>query len=106
MVYVAEKDEKYNQLIAKNILSIKGFKNVKLIKRETNFGMFKSITLGITELFKEYKSLIIIEDDLVFGKYFLNFMYEGLKIYESNKKVASIHGYLPPIKEALPQSFS
>jgi len=100
-----EKDEKYNQLIAKNVSSIKGFKNVRLIKRESNFGMFNSITSGITELFKEYKALIIIEDDLVFGKYFLNFMYDGLKIYESDKKVASIHGYLPPIKEFLPESF-
>ena len=101
----SEKDEKYNQLIARNVLSIEGFKDVRLIRRESNFGMFNSITSGITELFKEYKSLIIIEDDLVFGKYFLNFMYDGLKTYESNKKVASIHGYLPPIKESLPKSF-
>ncbi|WP_320664923.1 methyltransferase, TIGR04325 family [Prochlorococcus sp. MIT 1223] len=98
-------DKEYSESIVGLINKLSGFKSIKLIRRERNYGLYKSLTLGITEAFKEYNSLIILEDDIVVCKNFLRYMIQGLSIYEKKKEVASIHGYLPPIKDELPSSF-
>ena len=47
----------------------------------------------------------MLEDDLLTSPYFLDFMNEGLSIYEEDEKVISIHGYVYPISEKLPETF-
>ena len=85
--------------------TIKGFKSVEIKERKSNLGLYLSLTKGITETLKFYKKAIIIEDDIFVSQYFLNFIINALSIYEEEKAVASIHGYLPPIKKNLPNSF-
>ncbi len=76
---------------------ISGFKNITIINRSKNFGLSKNIITGISEVIKKYKKVIILEDDLVPSKFFLEYMNNGLEIYKKNKNVASIHAYVYPI---------
>ena len=92
-------DEKKDILIIrKYIKNIKGFKKVEIIERKKNFGLAKNIVKGINKVFKNHKEAIILEDDIVVSKNFLNYMNFYLNEYKTNKMVASIHGYCYPIK--------
>lgn len=78
---------------------INGFKNVTITKRKKNIGLSKNIITGVSQVLKKYKKIIVVEDDLVPNKFFLEYMNNGLEIYKQNKNVASIHGYVYPIKD-------
>jgi hypothetical protein len=75
--------------------------NFKVEARQENFGLAKSITSGIDEMFSLSSKLIVIEDDLILAKGFLDFMNKGLSRYENNSGVASISGYQYPIEKEL-----
>lgn len=79
------------------IKNIKGFNKVKIHFRNKNYGLSKNIISGISKVLKEYPNVIVLEDDLIVDKFFLNFMNDGLNIYKKNLSVASIHGYIYPI---------
>ncbi len=98
-------DEMLNKEILNYINKIVGFKNVFIRKSEINQGLLKSITLGVSEVLSKHNKIIVLEDDIVVSKYFLDFMNSGLNLYENDSKVASIHGYVYPVKEELPNSF-
>jgi hypothetical protein len=86
------------------IKSIKGFKNVSIIERRTNYGLASSIIDGVTRITNEFGKVIVLEDDLVTSPHFLNYMNDGLSLYENDENVASIHGYIYPI-DKLPETF-
>jgi hypothetical protein len=81
------------------------FKSVKVRKNTTNLGLAKSIISGVSEVLDKYNEIIVLEDDLIVSEFFLSFMNEGLTELEHKKQVASIHGYLLPIKKPLRSSF-
>ena len=87
------------------IRTISGFKSITIIERDTNFGLARSITDGVTSLCEQYGRVIVMEDDLVTSPYFLKFMNEGLDLYDSDERVISIHGYVYPVKATLPEMF-
>ena len=64
-----------------------------------NKGLSASIIGGVTKLFETHERLVVLEDDLIPSRYFLDFMLDGLGKYELEKRVASIHGYLPMLNE-------
>lgn len=78
--------------------SVSGFKSVEIIERSHNFGLAASIIAGVTEVLSKYDQIIVIEDDLVVAPYFLKFMNDGLRKYEGDERVISIHGYVYPTK--------
>jgi hypothetical protein len=86
------------------IKTIDGFKSVTIVERNSNFGLARSIIEGVTSIVNEYGRVIVLEDDLVTSPYFLQFMNDGLDLYELNEDVASIHGYVYPI-DGLPETF-
>ena len=75
---------------------IKGFKEVKKIYREKNYGSHKSCEDAITQILKKYKKIIFLEDDIVTSKYFLKFMNESLEKFKKRTEVFSICAYVPP----------
>lgn len=81
-----------------------GFKSITVIERPVNLGLANSIIDGVTSIVNKYGRVIVMEDDLVTSPHFLRYMNDALAFYESNKKVASIHGYVYPI-EGLPETF-
>lgn len=56
-----------------------------------NKGLSYSIINGVTDLLMHHKCLIILEDDILTGKGFLNYMNTALQLYENEKDVISIH---------------
>ncbi len=89
----------------KYIDTISGFKNITIIKRERNLGLSQSIISGVSEVINKHKKAIVLEDDLVVSKYFLDYMNKALEMYEKEDRVISIHGYIYPTKEKLPDTF-
>ncbi len=87
--------------------TIHGFKKIEIIEREKNLGLANNIIDGVTAIVQKYGRVIVIEDDLVVSSGFLAYMNKGLDIYEREEKVASIHGYVYPLKNwhKLPETF-
>lgn len=85
--------------------TITGFKSVTIHEAEKNRGLGRSIIAGVTEMIEKYGEVIVLEDDLELSPWFLKFMNDGLNTYRDSEKVASIHGYLYPVKATLPETF-
>lgn len=81
------------------------FKDLKIIKSETNKGLANSIMSGVSYVLSVHESVIVLEDDLILSPFFLSYMNNGLSLYRSEDRVASIHGYVYPVKESLPNTF-
>ena len=98
-------DDKPKVLEVRDYLkTIDGFKNVTIIEKDKNWGLAANIIDGVTKIVNDYGRIIVLEDDLVTSPYFLRFMNEALEMYKYEEKVASIHGYIYPIKD-LPDTF-
>lgn len=85
--------------------TIVGFKSINIIERLENFGLAKSVISGVTEVVNQHGKIIVLEDDLVTSPYFLRYMNDALNMYENNDEVISIHGYVYPVKQDLPETF-
>lgn len=86
------------------VREIEGFASVVIVERECNHGLSASIVRGVSELLVKYESIIVLEDDMETSPYFLNFMNDGLTLYEAVPNVASIHAYALPI-DGLPETY-
>lgn len=91
--------------VRKYLKKIEGFKSIKIIERSHNFGLSRSIIDGVTSACKKHGRVIVLEDDLVVSQHFLSFMNMALEKYANTPNVISIHGYIYPIKTALPETF-
>ncbi|MEJ5283473.1 MAG: glycosyltransferase family A protein [Brevinematales bacterium] len=85
------------QEVREYINQIKGFKELHIIMRESNYGLTKNIASGVTEIINKYNRVIVLEDDIVTSKYFLEFMNDALNYYEDKKEVWHISGYNYPV---------
>jgi hypothetical protein len=79
------------------IRTVDGFKSVKIIEREKNWGLANSINDGVTEACKSYGRVIVLEDDIVTSPYFLTFMNAALDRYANEPKIWHISGWNYPI---------
>lgn len=78
--------------------NIEGFKTVTIKEARDNKGLATSIISGVSEILKNYNSVIVLEDDLVTSVNFLGFMNQALKEYETDHRIHSIAGYTVPIE--------
>lgn len=85
--------------VRRYIKSIQGYKKVTVIKRDSHFGLSRSIISGVTEVISRYGKIIVLEDDLVTSPYFLQFMNDALSLYENEEKVISVCGYMYPLSK-------
>ncbi len=69
------------------------FKNKKIIFRKKNFGLAKNIISGVSKIIKIHGRAIVLEDDLIVGKNFLEFMSNSLNKYKYKKRVWHITGW-------------
>lgn len=65
--------------------------------RDANAGLSRSIREGLNTLAGHYRRFVVVEDDLLLGPRFLEFMLDGLERYDGHPSVACIHGYALPI---------
>lgn len=70
---------------------------VHIEQSEKNKGLANSIITGVTKTVEKYGRVIVVEDDLAVAPFFLQYMNKALHIYEKEKKVLAIHGYLYPV---------
>lgn len=87
------------------IRTVSGFRSVNIVERGKNLGLAASIIDGVTSIVTAHGAVIVVEDDLVTSPYFLQYMNDGLRMYENDDDVISIHGYLYPVRTPLPDSF-
>jgi hypothetical protein len=71
----------------------------------SNLGLRRSIIRGVGRLCAEAGSVIVVEDDILTSPWFLQYCREGLSIYANDAAVASIHGYIYPVAQKLPETF-
>ena len=72
-------------------------KNIFIKFSKTNLGLYKNLTKGISYVLTKYHSVIVLEDDLIVDKNFLNFMYNSLEKFKNKKNILQISGYSYPI---------
>lgn len=76
--------------------TIKGFKKIEIIESPINKGLANFIIEGVTSIINKYGKIIVLEDDIITGKHFLEFLNEALETYEHEAEVGTIAGYLDP----------
>jgi hypothetical protein len=74
-----------------------GFRSVRMVERDRNFGLANSMALGVTEVCAASRQAIIVEDDLVVSPGFLAFLNAGLQRYADTDNVWQISAYTYPI---------
>lgn len=78
------------------IRGVSGFRSVEIVERERNFGLFGSITDGVSRLCAESGRAIVIEDDIEVAPEFLTFMNRALARYAADEQVYQVSGYSYP----------
>ena len=111
-LYIFSDGAKKNEFDIINVLKVrtyikklKGFKKINIIERKRNLGLYENITSGLNFIFKKKKSAIILEDDILVSKYFLEYMNDALKFYQNNNDVGTICGNLPFLNKSLPDTY-
>ena len=84
-------------IVRDSIKEIYGFKSVTLINSDKNKGLANSIIDGVTKTINEYGRVIVLEDDLIVSKDFLQYMNEALNYYDKDPAIWSISGYGPKL---------
>ena len=82
-----------------------GFRSIKVIHRDKNFGLAESIIQGVTEVLQQSEKVIVLEDDMVVSPHFLKYMNEALVKFVDDDRVISVHGYVYPVDFELPEAF-
>lgn len=86
--------------------NISGFKSVEVIERKENMGLANSIIAGVGRLVKDYKQVIVFEDDLITSPHTLTYFNEALNKYRDTTQVMHIGAYMYNLKNIqLPETF-
>ncbi len=93
-----EKDFEEVQEVRKYLKTIKGFKGITIIESSVNKGLANSIIGGVSRVIDTYGSVIVLEDDLIVSKDFLDYMNDALKFYEKDSNIWSISAYAPKLE--------
>ncbi|MGB0403286.1 MAG: sugar transferase [Salibacteraceae bacterium] len=88
------KVEEVKKIVANQI----SFKEVIYEFSDVNRGLANSVIKGVSTIVKKFGKVIVLEDDLVTSKNFLEFMNEALDFYQNEESIYSISGYCQPIK--------
>lgn len=84
--------------VRETIRKEKWCKEVHIIESRVNLGLADSIILGVTEIVNRYGKVIVLEDDLLTSKHYLEYMNTGLNHYDCHQNVYQIVGYTAPVK--------
>jgi hypothetical protein len=84
--------EKINQ-VREYVKTITGFKSVTIFESETNKGLANSIISGVTQIIEQHGKVIVVEDDLITSRNFLDFMNQALIYYHEKETIFSVSGF-------------
>ena len=74
----------------------KRLSKLTIIRRERNYGCRDNIVDAISTIITKYGKAIIIEDDILISRTFLDYMDEALDFYRDDKSIWSINAYQSP----------
>lgn len=100
-----ERDRSAVEQVRAMIAGITGFRSVTVVARERNLGLSRSVVTGVSTMLDRHDRVIVLEDDLVTSPYFLRYMNDGLRTYANDLSVVSVHGYVYPVTQRLPETF-
>ena len=60
------------------------FKNVIIFESKENKGLANSVISGVSQVFLEYDSVIVLEDDLITSSDFIKYMNDALVFYKDS----------------------
>lgn len=101
----SEQDEHMCDRVRTVARTLRRFRAIDVVERATNLGLSGSVIKGVGECLGEREQVIVVEDDLVVSPQFIEFMSRGLELYQDDERVASVHGYVYPVEDDLPDSF-
>jgi hypothetical protein len=78
------------------VQTITGFKSVKIVARDRNWGLANSIIDGVTSVVNQYGRVIVLEDDLVVSPHLMEYMNTALDRYQDDERVMQISGHMFP----------
>lgn len=88
------------------IRNINGFKSITIVESDKNIGCANSIIAGVSEVIRKYGKIIVLEDDVVTSKMFLEYLNKGLQSFKDHENIGSISGYSFPQKILnIPESY-
>lgn len=87
------RDKKLVNVVRKYLKTITGFKHVRIVERKCNYNIEKNITDGLNEIFRNYESAIVLEDDGEVANNFISFMRGALKYYATDEEVMHVGTY-------------
>lgn len=61
------------------------FKEITVVEPKEHQGLANSIIRGVSKVIKDYKKVIVLEDDLEVSYYFLEYMNQALQYYRKDK---------------------
>jgi hypothetical protein len=68
----------------------------RIVIREQNLGLKKSIETGVGDLCRQYGRVIVLEDDILVSEAFIDFMLLALDHYENDDRVMQVAGFTFP----------
>ena len=80
------------------IHQITGFKQIFITEKATNAGLAPSVIAGVTQVLEKHQRAIVLEDDMICSKNFLQFMNDCLDFYQNQSEIFSISGYTYPLE--------
>lgn len=85
--------------------SFTNFRELQIVRRSRNLGLSRSVIDAVDSSLEERDGVIVLEEDLIVSRFFLRFMNEAIELYRNEDSVASIHGYIYPVQQSLPETF-
>ncbi|MDJ1502180.1 FkbM family methyltransferase [Xanthocytophaga agilis] len=81
-------------------------KEIHIIEADINKGLAESIIQGVTDVVNRFGKVIVLEDDIVTSKGFLQYMNDALNLYENTEEVMHVSGFMFPIQtDGLSETF-
>lgn len=101
----SNKDKEKVEKVRAYLKKIKGFKKIHIIKRDKNYGVSRNMISGVTQIINKKGKVIVLEDDDVPSRHFLEYMNDALDLYEKEEKVGAISGFVFPSNKELPETY-
>lgn len=81
--------KKVNQLRA-YLKTVSGFKQVNIVERPVNFYLEKNIIEGVSSVVRQHGKIIVLEDDVCTGPWYLKYMNDALDFYQHQSEVMHV----------------
>jgi len=97
-IFIDGPRDKLSQKIHEDVVSTalkfqNSHSNCEIFISEENLGLRASVISGLSKLFKSYKALIVVEDDLILHEGFVDYMVNCINLFAEDKLIGSISGF-------------